>query len=77
MFKLNEKYCYPHGGKIDKMTGYDNHLKKRKGGNENVQPILFCYGARVCLRQKEDNRWAICWILTPGMVSKIDRRDEF
>jgi phosphohistidine phosphatase len=37
-------------------------------GNENARPLLFRYGAIVCLEQKEDKNWAIRWILTPEMA---------
>lgn len=37
-------------------------------GNENARPVLFRYGAIVCLDQKEDKGWAIRWILTPEMA---------
>jgi phosphohistidine phosphatase len=36
-------------------------------GNENARPVLFRYGAIVCLDQKEDKGWAVRWILTPEM----------
>lgn len=37
-------------------------------GDENARLILFRYGALVCLKQKEDKRWAVSWILTPEMT---------
>ncbi len=37
------------------------------GGNENAKWVLFQYGAIVCLEQKEDQGWAVRWILTPEM----------
>jgi len=37
-------------------------------GNENVRPILFRYGAIVCLDKKEAGRWAVRWVLTPEMA---------
>jgi phosphohistidine phosphatase len=37
-------------------------------GNEKARPVLFRYGAIVCLDQKEDKRWAVRWILTPEMA---------
>jgi phosphohistidine phosphatase len=40
-------------------------------GNENARPVLFHYGAIVCLDQKEDKGWAVRWILTPEMASLI------
>ena len=39
-------------------------------GNENARPVLFRYGAIVCLEQKEDKGWAVRWILTPEMASQ-------
>jgi phosphohistidine phosphatase len=38
-------------------------------GDEESRPVLFRFGAIVCLEQKEDQRWGIRWILTPEMVS--------
>jgi len=38
-------------------------------GDEDSRPVLFRFGAIVCLEQKEDQRWGIRWILTPEMVS--------
>jgi len=38
-------------------------------GNENAKLVLFRYGAIVCLDQKEGERWALRWILTPEMAS--------
>jgi phosphohistidine phosphatase len=37
-------------------------------GNQNARPVLFRYGAIVCLDRKEDRGWAVRWILTPEMV---------
>jgi len=37
-------------------------------GNENVRPVLFRYGAVVCLDKKEAGRWAVRWVLTPEMA---------
>ncbi|MGQ9510036.1 MAG: phosphohistidine phosphatase SixA [Thermodesulfobacteriota bacterium] len=37
-------------------------------GDENAGLILFRYGAIVSLKQKEDKRWAVSWILTPEMT---------
>jgi phosphohistidine phosphatase len=37
-------------------------------GDESARAVIFCYGAIVCLDQKEDKRWAVRWILTPEMV---------
>jgi phosphohistidine phosphatase len=34
-------------------------------GNEMARLVLFRYGAIVCLDQKEDEGWAVRWILTP------------
>jgi phosphohistidine phosphatase len=36
--------------------------------NENARSVVFRYSAIVCLDQKEDRGWAVCWILTPEMV---------
>jgi phosphohistidine phosphatase len=36
--------------------------------NENARPVLFRYGAIVCLDRKEDRGWAVRWILTPEMA---------
>jgi phosphohistidine phosphatase len=36
--------------------------------DENARIILFRYSAITCLDQKEDKRWAVCWILTPEMA---------
>ena len=38
-------------------------------GNENARLVLFRYGAIVCLDQKGDKDWAVCWILTPEMAN--------
>ncbi len=38
-------------------------------GDQNTRPVLFRYGAIVCLDQKADERWAVRWILTPEMLS--------
>jgi phosphohistidine phosphatase len=38
-------------------------------GDERARLVLFRYGAIVCLDQKEDNGWAVRWILTPEMAS--------
>ncbi len=37
-------------------------------GEEHASLILFRYGAIVCLKQKEDKRWAITSILTPEIT---------
>jgi phosphohistidine phosphatase len=37
-------------------------------GNENARLVLFRHGAIVCLDQKEDQAWAVRWILTPEMI---------
>jgi phosphohistidine phosphatase len=37
-------------------------------GDENARLVLFRYGAIVCLDQKGDKGWAVCWILTPEMA---------
>ena len=37
-------------------------------GKESARPILFRYGAIVCLEQKEDKGWALRWVLTPEMA---------
>jgi phosphohistidine phosphatase len=37
-------------------------------GDDYIRPILFRNGAINCLEQKENNRWAIRWILTPEMA---------
>ncbi|MCX8116485.1 MAG: phosphohistidine phosphatase SixA [Desulfobacterota bacterium] len=37
-------------------------------GNEKARVILFRYGAIVCLEQKEDQGWAIRWVLSPEMI---------
>jgi len=39
-------------------------------GNENARLVLFRYGAIVCLDQKEDQAWAVRWILTPEMIPR-------
>jgi len=38
-------------------------------GKENSRLVLFCYGAIVCLEQKEDQTWAVKWILMPEMTA--------
>lgn len=38
-------------------------------GDESARVVLFRYGAIVHLDQKEDQTWAVRWILTPEMVS--------
>ena len=37
-------------------------------GKEDTRPVLFRYGAVVCLDQKEADGWGIRWILTPEMA---------
>ena len=37
-------------------------------GDESVRPVLFRYGAMVCLERKESGRWGVRWILTPEMA---------
>jgi phosphohistidine phosphatase len=37
-------------------------------GDENARVVLFRYGCIVCLERKEDNGWAIRWVLRPEMV---------
>jgi len=37
-------------------------------GDENARVVLFRYGGMVCLEQKEDNNWAVAWVLRPEMV---------
>jgi phosphohistidine phosphatase len=37
-------------------------------GDENIRPVLFRFGAINCLEQKENEKWAIRWILTPEMA---------
>lgn len=37
-------------------------------GEENARLILFRYGAIVCLKQKEDKKWAVSWVLSPEMA---------
>lgn len=37
-------------------------------GKESARIVLFRYGAIVCLEQKEDEGWALRWILTPEMA---------
>jgi phosphohistidine phosphatase len=39
-------------------------------GNEMARLVLFRYGAIVCLDQKEDEGWAVRWILTPEMADQ-------
>ncbi len=38
--------------------------------NESVRPIIFRYGAIVCLEKKEEKGWGVRWILTPEMARK-------
>ncbi|MDI6764755.1 MAG: phosphohistidine phosphatase SixA [Thermodesulfobacteriota bacterium] len=40
-------------------------------GNEKARLVLFRYGAIVCLEQREDKGWGVCWILTPEMASLL------
>ena len=40
-------------------------------GNEKARPVLFRYGAIVCLEQREDKGWGVRWILTPEMTSLL------
>lgn len=37
-------------------------------GKEDIRPILFRYGAIVCLDKKETDGWGVRWILTPEMA---------
>jgi phosphohistidine phosphatase len=37
-------------------------------GDESVRPVLFRYGAIVCLEQKVSDRWGVTWIMTPEMA---------
>jgi phosphohistidine phosphatase len=37
-------------------------------GREDARPVLFRYGAVVCLELYEDSGWGVRWILTPEMV---------
>jgi phosphohistidine phosphatase len=37
-------------------------------GEAHARVVLFQYGCIVCLEQKEDNRWAVAWVLRPEMV---------
>jgi phosphohistidine phosphatase len=37
-------------------------------GDESLRPVLFRYGAMVCLERKESGRWGVRWILTPEMA---------
>jgi len=37
-------------------------------GDENARVVWFRYGGIICLEQREDNSWAIRWILTPEMA---------
>ena len=37
--------------------------------NEETRPVIFRYGAVVCLEQREDRRWGVRWILTPEMAN--------
>ena len=37
-------------------------------GNENARLVIFRYGAIVCLDQKEDNGWAVRWLITPEIA---------
>lgn len=40
-------------------------------GDESARPVLFRYGAIVCLEQKESERWGVRWILTPEMAGSF------
>jgi len=37
-----------------------------------ARPVLFSYGAVICLDQKTEGGWGVRWILTPEMVSVED-----
>jgi len=37
-------------------------------GDESARPVLFQYGAIVCLEQRGSGRWGVRWILTPEMA---------
>lgn len=37
-------------------------------GDENARMVLFRCGSIVCLEKKEDQVWAVRWVLTPEMV---------
>lgn len=38
-------------------------------GREDARPVLFRYGAVVCLELHEDTGWGVRWILSPEMVT--------
>ena len=38
-------------------------------GDENTRPVLFRYGAVVCVEKKETGGWAVRWVLTPEMAA--------
>jgi len=40
-------------------------------GDESVHPVLFRYGAIVCLEQKVSGRWGVRWIMTPEMAESF------
>ena len=40
-------------------------------GDEEARPLLFRFGAVNCLEQKEDKKWAVRWVLTPEMASRL------
>ena len=39
-------------------------------GKEDFRPVLFRYGAIVCLDKKEADGWGVRWILTPEMAKE-------
>jgi phosphohistidine phosphatase len=38
-------------------------------GDENRRPVLFGYGAVVCLEKKDTGGWAVLWVLIPEMAA--------
>jgi phosphohistidine phosphatase len=40
-------------------------------GDNSARPVLFRYGAIVCLEQKESGGWGVRWILTPEMAGLL------
>ena len=62
----------PKGQKEIMLVGHLPFLEKLTSlllcGDANARVVLFRYGCMVCLEQKEDNRWAVAWVLRPEMV---------